>query len=118
MLLGLFLDGETVYHAHEVHGALGWCRRSASSRAPAPLSSSVTRLEGGGLGVGNCKGYLTINGAHVSQGDVIAENGVLHAMGQVLVPLDDLGNDRLELSEPMMVAPDAVILVVLDEDSE
>jgi uncharacterized surface protein with fasciclin (FAS1) repeats len=84
----------------------------------ARLSSSVTTLEGGDLRVGNRHGNLTVNGAHVSQKDVIADNGVLHAIDQVLVPIDDLGNVELDLSQLTVVAPDAVVFVEHDGSDE
>jgi hypothetical protein len=65
----------------------------------------VTTLAGGDLRVGNRKGCLTINGVQVSQDDMIAENCVLHAVGQVLIPLDDLGNVPSESSELAVLAP-------------
>ncbi len=84
----------------------------------ARLSSSVTTLEGGDLRVGNHKGHLTVNGARVGPVDVAADNGVLHSIDQVLIPLDDLGNVRLEFSEIAVVAPDAVVLFEDDEDED
>jgi uncharacterized surface protein with fasciclin (FAS1) repeats len=84
----------------------------------ARLSSAITTLEGGDLRVGNHHGHLTVNGAHVKHGDVAAENGVLHANDQVLIPLDDLDNARLELSELAVLTPDAVVILEEEYDGE
>ena len=84
----------------------------------ARLSSAITTLEGGDLRVGNRTGHLTVNGAHVKSGEVPAENGVLHAIDQVLIPLDDLGNARLEFNELTVLAPAAVVLVEDDEEED
>jgi uncharacterized surface protein with fasciclin (FAS1) repeats len=84
----------------------------------ARLSSSVTTLEGGDLRVSNRNGHLTVNGSHVGKDDVLAENGVLHTIDQVLIPLDDLGNVRLEFSELNVVAPDAMVIIEDEEDDE
>jgi uncharacterized surface protein with fasciclin (FAS1) repeats len=84
----------------------------------ARLATSVTTVEGADLRVGRRSGHLTVNGAHVQAGDVEAENGVLHAIDQVLIPLDDLGNMRMEFSELALVSPDAVVIIEEAMDNE
>ena len=74
----------------------------------ARLSASVTTLEGSDLRVATTP-RIAVNGAPVTQADLLADNGVIHAIGQVLIPLDDLGNVRVEFTEitdVYMVAPD------------
>jgi hypothetical protein len=36
---------------------------------------------------------------------------VLHAIDQVLIPVDDLGNVRLEFSELAVVTPETVVII-------
>lgn len=81
--------------------------RFTSSDA-ARLASAVTTLEGSDLRVATTP-RITVNGAQVTQSDLLADNGVIHAISQVLIPLDDVGNVRVEFTEitdVFMVAPD------------
>lgn len=79
-----------------------------TSADAARLSSSVTTLEGSDLRVATAP-RITVNGAQVTQSDLLADNGVIHAIDQVLIPLDDLGNVRVEFTEYtdiIVVAPE------------
>ncbi len=80
----------------------------------ARLSSAVTTLEGSDLRVASTPS-ITLNGAHIVQPDLLADNGVLHAIDQVLIPLDDLGNVRLDYTDITVVAPNTVYVVEPDE---
>lgn len=77
-----------------------------TSADAARLSSSVTTLEGSDLRVATTP-HLTVNGASVMQSELLADNGVIHAINQVLIPLDDLGNMLVEFTEmtDIFVAP-------------
>jgi uncharacterized surface protein with fasciclin (FAS1) repeats len=70
----------------------------------ARLSSSVTTLEGSDLRVASTP-RITVNGVQVVQSDLLADNGVLHAIDHVLIPLDDLGNVRVDYTDIVVVAP-------------
>ncbi len=69
-----------------------------TSADAARLSSSVTTLEGSDVRVATTP-RITVNGAAVMQSDLLADNGVIHAINQVLIPLDDLGNVRVEFTD-------------------
>lgn len=78
-----------------------------TSADAARLSSSVTTLEGSDVRVATTP-RITVNGAAVMQSELLADNGVVHAIDQVLIPLDDLGNVRVEFTEMtdiIVVAP-------------
>ncbi len=55
----------------------------------------MTTLESSNLQVTHTPD-ITAKGAHAVQPDALAENGVLHAIDQVLIPLDDVGNVQPE----------------------
>jgi uncharacterized surface protein with fasciclin (FAS1) repeats len=74
-----------------------------TSADSARLSSSVTTLEGSDLRVATSP-RITLNGAQIVRFDLLADNGVIHAIDQVLVPLDDLGNVRVDFTEMIVVA--------------
>ncbi len=73
-----------------------------TSADAARLASSVTTIEGSDLRVATTP-PLTVNGAQVMHPDLLADNGVIHAIDQVLIPLDDLGNVRVEFTDIVVV---------------
>ncbi len=77
----------------------------------ARLSSAVTTLEGSDLRVAKTAIDLTVNGAHVIQTNIAADNGVLHAIDQMLVPLDDLGNIVVDYEDVVVVTPDTMVVL-------
>lgn len=77
----------------------------------ARLSSSVTTIEGGDLRVAALPTALTVNGAPVIRPDLVADNGVLHGIDQVLVPLNDLGSVVMEYEDVVVVAPETMIVM-------
>ncbi len=74
-----------------------------TSADAARLADSVTTIEGSDLRVATTPA-LSVNGAQVIHPDLLADNGVIHAINQVLIPLDDLGNVRLEFTDIVVVA--------------
>jgi uncharacterized surface protein with fasciclin (FAS1) repeats len=89
-----------------------------TSADAARLAGSVTTLEGSDLRIAGTPPDLTINGAHVVQADVVAENGVLHAIDQVLVPLDDLGNVVVDYQDVTLLGSGPVVIVTDNADGE
>lgn len=84
---------------------------SFTSDDAARLSSAVTTLEGSDLRVASTSIDLTVNGAHMVHTNIAADNGVLHGIDQVLVPLDDLGNVVVDYEDVMVVAPETVVVM-------
>lgn len=82
-----------------------------TSEDAARLSSSVTTLEGSDLRVAKSSIDLTVNGAHVIHTNIAADNGVLHGIDQVLIPLDDLGNVVVEYEDVMVVSPETLVVL-------
>jgi hypothetical protein len=81
------------------------------------LAGAVTTLEGSDLRI-SAKRRLTVNGAKVVHADLLAGNGVIHAIDRVLVPIDDLGNVELSFTDLTVVEPpETVILVETDEST-
>jgi uncharacterized surface protein with fasciclin (FAS1) repeats len=74
------------------------------------LASAVTTVEGSDLRVAT-KPHLTINGARIVHADVEADNGVIHLIDRVLLPLDDLGNVQVTYADVTVVEPETVLVV-------
>jgi uncharacterized surface protein with fasciclin (FAS1) repeats len=87
-----------------------------TSAGAARLSGSVTTLEGSDLRIAGTPPDLTIDGAHVVQANIMADNRVLHAIDQVLVPLDDLGKVVVEYQDVTVVGLGPVFIVTDNED--
>jgi uncharacterized surface protein with fasciclin (FAS1) repeats len=81
------------------------------------MTSSLTSLEGSDLRIATAPA-ITINGAHVVQADILADNGVLYAIDQVLLPVDDMGNLLVDYADITVVAPDAVVIVAPEDTDE
>ena len=79
--------------------------------ADAPrLADAVTTVEGSDLRVAT-KPHLTINGARIVHADVEADNGVIHLIDRVLLPLDDLGNVQVTYANVTVVEPETVLVI-------
>lgn len=84
---------------------------SFTSDDAARLSSAVTTLEGSDLRIAASSIELTVNGARVIHSNIAADNGVLHGIDQVLVPLDDLGNVVVDYEDVMVLVPETMVIV-------
>lgn len=92
---------------------------SFTSDDAARLSSAVTTLEGSDLRIAISSIELTVNGARVVHSNIAADNGVLHGIDQVLVPLDDLGNVVVDYEDVMViVAPERATASDMLSDKE
>jgi uncharacterized surface protein with fasciclin (FAS1) repeats len=87
-----------------------------TSADAARLSGGVTTLEGRDVRIAGTPPDLTVNGAHVVQADMLADNGVLHAIDQVLVPLDDLGNIVVDYQDVTVVDSGPIVVVTPNQD--
>jgi IS605 OrfB family transposase len=74
------------------------------------LASAVTTVVGSDLRVAT-KPHLTVNGARIVHADVEADNGVIHLIDRVLLPLDDLGNVQVTFANVTVVEPETVLVV-------
>ena len=83
--------------------------RFTSADAPR-LADAVTTVEGSDLRVATHP-HLSVNGARIVHADVAADNGVIHLIDRVLLPLDDLGNVQVTYADVTVVEPETVIVV-------
>jgi hypothetical protein len=74
------------------------------------LASAVTTVEGSDLRVA-AKSHLTVNSARVVRADVEADNGVIHTIDRLLLPLDDLGNVQVTYADVTVVEPETMLVV-------
>jgi uncharacterized surface protein with fasciclin (FAS1) repeats len=81
------------------------------------MSNALTTLEGSDLRIATTPA-ISVNGAHVVQADILADNGVLHAIDQVLLPVDDMDNLLMEHTDLTVIAPDAIVIVTAEETEE
>lgn len=80
------------------------------------MSGALTTLEGSDLRIATTPA-ITINGAHIIQADIPADNGVLYTIDQVLIPLDDMGNLLIE-TDITLVAPETFVVLPPEEPTE
>jgi uncharacterized surface protein with fasciclin (FAS1) repeats len=86
--------------------------------ADAPrLADAVTTVEGSDLRVAT-KPHLTVNGARIAHADMEADNGVIHLIDRVLLPLDDLGKVQLTYADVTVVEPETVIVIEPQAEAE
>jgi uncharacterized surface protein with fasciclin (FAS1) repeats len=90
--------------------------RFTSADAPR-LADAVTTVEGSDLRVAT-KPHLTVNGARILHADVEADNGVIHLIDRVLLPLDDLGNVQVTYADVTVVEPTTVLVVEPQAEAE
>lgn len=81
-----------------------------TSEQAARMAGGVTTIEGSDLRITDVPAGLTVNGARVVQPDIAADNGVIHAIDRVLLPLDDMGNVVVGLDALTMVMPPPVVV--------
>jgi uncharacterized surface protein with fasciclin (FAS1) repeats len=81
------------------------------------LADAVTTVEGSDLRVAT-KPHLSVNGARIARADVQADNGVIHVIDRLLLPLDDLGNVQVTYADVTVVEPELETLLIVEPASK